>query len=1590
MDFRILGPLEVFSDHGVVTLGGRKPRAVLAVLLLHANESVSPERLARALWGEDAPAGTVKTVQVHVSRLRKALGDGGLVTTTPAGYQLRVLPGELDAQQFEQLVQEGRGALEDGRAEDAAAVLREAASLWRGPPLADLAFEPFAQTEIARLEEQRLEALELRVEADAAAGRHAELVSELRRLVAEHPTRERLAGQLMIALYRCGRQSEALDAYREARGKLAEEIGVEPGPELRAIHAAVLRHDPALDLAQVEELPHEVEAAAAAPLAGRDAELEWLRDRWEEARAGRSRLVVLAGDPGMGKTRLAAELAVEVLRHGGAVRYASGVGPAQTALETLAAARSVTRRLLLVLDDADRAGAEVLAAVRELPNTEILILATATDPEALAGLETSGVLFLKPLGSQGIGAIAALYAPDRAAENVPVEWLLGATSGVPRRVHDVASRWARDEAAKRVSAVAGRAAAGRAELRFMEAELAGGVAQLQTARDWGEPAEEDGERVVCPFKGLASFEAADAPYFFGRERLVAELVARLVGAPLLAVVGPSGSGKSSVVRAGLLPALAGGVLPGSDDWPQVLIRPGEHPAHELRRAIDGVVAERYVLAVDQFEETFTVCRDEAERERFVADLVRASRPEAGAVVVIALRADFYGRCAAHPALSRLLAANHVLVGAMRQSELQRAIVGPAQRVGLHVEPELVDALVKDTENEPGALPLLSTALLELWRRRDGRRLRYAAYKESGGVHKAVARLAEDGYARLEESQKPLARTALLRLAEVEPEGGVERRRLPLDEFDADVIGRLADARLLTVSAGTVEFTHEALLREWPRLRQWIEDDREDLKVHRSLSAAEREWMRLGRDEGVLFRGAQLEEAREWAERGDPGPTEAESAFLDASLECEHREQRRHRRNLTIAFGALALGLVIVAAIAAVAVNGRRDAEDQRNIASSRALALQSANTLDADPSLALTLALRAVDSSPTEQAVAALRDATVAVREVAALPVDSLTARTAALSADGSLVVGGGDDGIVGVWDALTRRRLAEWRAGHGALLTARYAPGGQQLALGFEDGTLAVAEGSLETPRTVLRVSGAPVESVAYSGDGRRIAAGLGDGSVRVIAAGGGSEVRLSGHEGPVLGLGMDEEGARVVSAGADGSVRLWSVEDGAEERALHAGEPEQADAEFSPDGRTIVSVGFDGWIRLWDTSTGTQEGRIRGSGRELEAAAFSPDGSRFAAAGHEGVVRVWSTAGGPPVAELRGQGSRVYDVGFGATADRVVSAGEDGSARIWDAGRTQVWQAPQDTSNINFSPDGRSLSGGSGDGSARVWEAAGGREVATLPGPAGYTTARYSPTSNEVVVANDAEASVSVWPVAGKVEAIDTVPEGDLMNAARFGHDGEQVVYVDGKSRIVVHDLTSGDDIALAGAPKDIWDVQLSPDGSRVAAGGETGDVLIWRLDRPNEPDVVAEGHTGHLNAVAYGPGGRIASAGSDRTIRIWDERGTELALLQGHDDEISTVLFTNDGGRILSSSQDGTVRLWDVDGGDALAVIQSGSSELHDVTLSRDGSIATLDDESVVRVFRCEVCGSLEAVRALARTRVTRPLTPEERERFLTTEG
>jgi hypothetical protein len=474
-----------------------------------------------------------------------------------------------------------------------------------------------------------------------------------------------------------------------------------------------------------------------------------------------------------------------------------------------------------------------------------------------------------------------------------------------------------------------------------------------------------GREGVCPYRGLRNFDEEHADFFFGRDADVQRLLEKLKASRFLAVLGASGSGKSSLIRAGLIPALRRGALPDSYTWPIRLFTPGPQPlavlANELaqlapgsapavsavdlksdpaafhlavqRALADAPDSELLVWVVDQFEEVFTLAADEQERARFLANLLYAAAVPGGRnVVILTMRSDFYPRCAAYPELATRVAAHQYLVGPLDTDGLRQAIEEPARLVGLSFEPGLVHTIVDDVARQPGSLPLLEHALFELWERRREGRLTVEAYLASGGVQGAISQRADALYQAFTEKEQALAREVLLRLTQLGEDTDDTRRRASVAELvsyagERDLIEHLVrtlvDARLLTISSDPrsgeqwVEITHEALIRAWPRLRAWLDADRAVLRVQHRLTEAAQEWELWGRDEGLIYRGARLVEAVEWRPLLEPRLNDQERAFLDASLMLHEREaveqKRRRSWERWLAIAALALAPLLTIA-----------------------------------------------------------------------------------------------------------------------------------------------------------------------------------------------------------------------------------------------------------------------------------------------------------------------------------------------------------------------------------------------------------------------------------------------------------------------------------------------------------------------------------------------------------------------------------------------------------------------------------------------------------------------------------------------------
>jgi WD40 repeat protein/DNA-binding SARP family transcriptional activator len=1550
MQIHLLGPVEVSADHEHVPLGGPKPRALLAMLALEAGSTVPAERLIDGLWGDEPPATAAKMVQLYVSHLRKAMaahGENDAIATRGRGYQLQLGRDRVDVGRFERLLAQGAA--------------REALRLWREPALADVADEPFAAAEIRRLEELRTTALEVAIDQDLDAGHHREVLPELEALLAQEPLRERLQAQRMLALYRSGRQAEALEAYLRARAILVEQIGVEPGPELRRLHEAILRQDPSLDPPGQEP--------AGAPLVGRDAELAQLRGLWRRARAGSGTSVLVTGPPGIGKTRLVQELAEEVRRDGGVVAYGE--------LE------EVLGPTLLVLDD--------VAQAPELPpDRPVLAVATAVEGEG----ET---LPLAPLARDDVAALARYHAGARVAVEPPVDRLVAESGGVPVRVHRAAAAWARALATQRVGAAAARASAERAGWHLAGDDVATEVVELQTVRERAQVSGADA-MPGCPFKGLASFDVEDAPVFFGRERLVADMIARLPGTRLMGIVGPSGSGKSSALRAGLLAALADGVLPGSELWPRALIRPGLHPLAALERATAELpTGERLIVAVDQFEETFTACRDAAERAAFVDALVACARDtHRPTLVLAAVRADFYGHCSRYSELSRLLGANQVLVGPMRRDELRRAIELPARRAGLRVEPELVDALLAGVEGEPGALPLLSTALLELWEQRDGRRLTLSAYEQTGGVLGAVARLAEGSYERLDEAHREAARRILLRLA---GDAGV-RVRVPISDLPADVhdvLSVLARDRLVTIGQGEVEVAHEALLREWPRLRAWLNEDADGRRVHRHLTEAARAWDTGSRDPGELYRGARLASALEWWSGHDADLNATERAFLAESRSASQRSQRRLRAVLA---GVAAL-LVLSVVAALVALGQRSTARDRATAAD--ALRLGSRALQETRLDRALLLARQGVALDDTVQTRGNLLSALLKIpAALGILPSDGEAIATVELSPDERTLAAGTTSNKVLLFDTRTRERLATLKPtpGYAFIADLAFSPDGSHLAVGYDAPGAAFAVFDIPQRRVVARTAPRPsrgISGLGFSHDGKTVDAIL----ARVVpfsTKGPAELVRFGARTGktrlgpvPLNRAGMTSlmitsDGRRMVAVGeretvlrdadnlralttwpvggrdvsefwptalapddrtvaiggADGSIRFLDLETGEQRTTLGGHAAEVLGARFTPDGRTLVTTGADSDVILWDARKATIREILPGHAGRVLSPQITSDGKTLYTAGPGAAAFVWDLAGrrrlaqpfvtGPPASER----SVFQQLSFALLAlssdGRLIASGrDDGAIGMVDAqtlARRRAFAVVPSgpVTGLGFVPGTHRLIVSGRKGFLAIADADRGRVIRRLAGHSGDVLPPAISANGRLLATASADSTVRLWslPDARALGAplhldrapsnLQVSPNGRSLTIV-LGH-----TYSSSKAAVEVWDTHTRARVKRLTIPATPTAVHISPDGRLLAVGYPNGRLHLWSTDTWKPMSRLLAGDTGDIYALAISPDGEILATGSsDRTVRLWDIEGQQTigAPLAGPGRGVGAVApyFTTDGSALIASYDTGIAYRWDI---------------------------------------------------------------------------
>ena len=1524
--FGVLGPLSVDRGGSPVDLGGPKQRAVLAMLLASPGRSVSRDRIMQGVWGEEVSEASRGSFHTYLSNLRALLGD--VIVRQADGYRLEVAPKDIDAVAFEEAVDDARRQIATD-AHSAADMLRAALGVWRGLPYADLIDVPGLQTEIRRLEELRLSAVELRIDADLAAGREGSVISEAEALAEEHPTRERFRAQHMLALYRTGRQAEALRAFRRTEAYLADELGLEPSQELRDLELGILQQDEDLRagpgrvtmqrlaflVTDIEESTrawdlhpqhmaealaiHDrilteaietaggrifkhtgdgalavfpaVEAAVAAAEAAQRAfaAMEWgdigeLNVRMgvdvgdAEARGGdfygpplnRAARLSTAGHGGQVLISASAQaeivasaLAGVQIRQLGEHRLKGLVTPERVGqivfvglpadfpplrLDTdTALDEKIEMRSLPGYELRERIGEGALGVVyrayqpsvgREVA-IKVIRPELASHPAFVRHFEAEArtiarlghphivplidfwrdpegaylVLQLVPGGSLrevmsggGIDAATARRvlrhvggAIDRAhAQSVvhgdlqPSNVLLDAAGNAYLSDFGIAARLIEPEIAtsfstspeyvapemltdgpspasdlyglgvlardllshESIEPVLARATATNAADRYPSASAF--LADLDEALGEETVGVEPALVSRNPFKGLRAFDESDAPDFFGRDELVGALLTAVARHRFVTVVGPSGSGKSSAVRAGLLPALIRGGLPGAGHWFRGVFIPGPAPIDALAQAIEtmagaaspfrqlledeglaktidralGDAPGEALLVIDQFEEVFTLVDEPKERQEFLDLIVAAVSAEGSRLRVVAtLRADFYDRPLEHGSLDRLVRDGLVTVLRPTREELTEMITAPAQAVGLRFEPGLPQRMAQDVAEQPGGLPLLQYALTELVESRRGNLITGNDYARIGGVAGALAIRSEAVFADLPTERKETARQVFLRLVTVDEEADDTRRRVRRSELESlgidraavdDVIEAFTAERLLLadrdpVTRGpTTEVAHEALLRKWPRLRGWIEDQRETLILGRRFRAAMAEWEGAGQDKGFLLTGSRLAPFLAWSQSSSL--TQDERSFYEASVARDGVERTARRRRRRILTAVLALATGVSSVLGGMALLQTNRAADERDRAlQAEAAAEEQAGTARVESQRAQVEAIRAHANSLAASATVAISNdprlakllGLAGARELATIgdepTIDTITVLHRAwandrvvaeyrwpeerdlglfletrLSPSGSRLVASGTEGsgYLEVFDLDEGSTLWSFEAVNRAEIGGQlFSPGGDAVAAGVEwpaqEGEATPARRSLgafvlnaDTGATIAHFDLGPCGGRVLDVSSTHLAAVP---SVSCLADYEG--VQFDGYSDQILLIGLGT-GERSVVAGSwpqltlsgDGRYVAWNDETTAEPRSLVATvDTGETVLEYNP-----YTTGQLSWGHTRD---------------------INRDGSLILAGDRP--LAVWDVASGEIIARFEGHAGEAFSATFAPDGESVYSMGREGTLRHWDA---------------------------------------------------------------------------------------------------------------------------------------------------------------------------------------------------------------------------------------------------------------------------------------------------------------------------------
>lgn len=1115
--------------------------------------------------------------------------------------------------------------------------------------------------------------------------------------------------------------------------------------------------------------------------------------------------------------------------------------------------------------------------------------------------------------------------------------------------------------------------------------------------------------IINPFKGLHAFKETDAENFFGRESFVQQLMARMgEGGDLkrfLAVIGPSGSGKSSTVRAGLIPALRRGGLPGSESWFIVDMLPGKHPFEELETALQRVAvshqgdllsqmkdgnrgllraAQRIlptdksvelVIVIDQFEEIFTLLDDETERALFLENLVTAVLDERSRLrIVITLRADFTDKPLHYVDFGEMVNRRFEFILPLTPDELESAILNPAQRAGLKLEKGLVSTIIHEVDNQPGALPLMQFALSELFHKRNGRMLTQLAYSEIGGVLGALGRSAEKIYTKLDDASKAAARQLFLRLVTLGEGTEDTRRRIRQDEIEAfqdgdqiaiqRAVDAFGNAHLLSFDRdpitrnGTIELAHEALIREWVSLREWLIESRTDVRMQRQLGSAMQEWDVGNRDTSFLMTGSRLRQFEEWSLNTTVTLMQDEQAFLSVSItERDHREleeRTRQERELQTA--------------QKLAESEHNRAEEQAHAANRMRIRNRVISIVGVVALIFGTLAMifNARSTQNAAEAEANLQQARIAESQ-------ALSARAQAI-AEKERADEERDN-------ALTAQAVAQSRELAASAIGNLANDPERSVLLALEGLSLAdtrEVEEALHRSLADLRIlqiieQPNDITSVSYSPDGKLIVTAHVDGLAHVWDVEKGQELfSLVGHTDFINKAVFSPDGKLIATASDDETAIIWDAETGEAVFTLAGHSNFVFRVIFGPDGKNLATGDFDGTVKIWEVATGEEISTLSDYTSPILSIEFNPNGTHLAASSTRKLI-VWDI--------VTGEKDLVVDKGasiaYSPDGKQLALATVFGSLEVISVETgEQNWQVighPNTITWVSFSPDGAQIASSSYDGTAKVWDSASGELLITLAGHAGEVGSLDFSPDGKSMVTSGFDHTVRIWDISPEGSKEIVTVAGRQFRAVNFGPDDQRIVTASHEDGIVqVWDVESGQEILQINAHDGrVFEAVFSPDGTRIATCGTDNMVKIWDSATGQELLSIAghgEGSVGPFPGVlftTFSPDGtRIATAGADGIAKVWDaETGEELLALTGSEHGLTRIRYNSDGSLIATASGDPdasetTARIWDAETGKELLVLTAPQGNMWSAAFDPEGDrLVTVGMAGVVKIWDIE---------------------------------